>query len=257
MIERLSLYWRIFATGLSFLVFGVGGLVLRILVFPLLNFLVWSGELRIAVARSVIRWVFRVYIELMRTLGLLHYEIQGLEKLNRGGLLILANHPTLIDTIFLMAFVKRADCIVKADLWSNPFTRGPVRAAGYIKNQGGTRLVADCIASLRAGNNLIIFPEGTRTSVDSAISMKRGAANIAVRGLHNMTPVLIRCEPATLAKGQKWWRVPSRSVRFEIEVYEDIVVQGFIDNSASEMMAARHLTNYLQQYFMGKYHSHA
>ena len=34
-----------------------------------------------------------------------------------------------------MAFVENADCIVKAGLWGNPFTRGPVNAAAYIKNK--------------------------------------------------------------------------------------------------------------------------
>lgn len=48
--------------------------------------------------------------------------------LERQGLLILANHPTLIDTVFLMAFVKHADCIVNNNLWRNPFTGGPVRS---------------------------------------------------------------------------------------------------------------------------------
>src|SRR5450830_631977 len=131
-VSRLSLYWRVLATGLSFVVFGVGGLLLRIVVFPLLNLMVRQPERRIAAARRVIRLAFRAYVDLMRALGVLRYEIHGLEKLERGGLLILANHPTLIDTVFLMAFVKNADCSVKGALWNNAFTRGPVRAAGYI-----------------------------------------------------------------------------------------------------------------------------
>jgi 1-acyl-sn-glycerol-3-phosphate acyltransferase len=163
LLARLSLYWRVFATGLSFAVFGIGGLLLRVVVFPLLNLMVRQPERRVAAARAVIRRAFRAYVDLMRALGVLRYEIRGLDKLERGGLLMLANHPTLIDTVFLMAFVKNADCIVKGALWNNPFTRGPVRAAGYINNEGGAALVDDCIASLERGNNLIVFPEGTRT----------------------------------------------------------------------------------------------
>lgn len=256
MSGRLNLYWRVVATGISFGVFGIGGLVLRLLVFPLLNLLVWRRERRVAWSRTVIRLAFRAYVELMRMLGVLRYEIRGQERLERGGLLILANHPTLIDTVFLMAFVKNADCIVKADLWNNPFTRGPVRAAGYINNAGGADLVDDCIASLRRGNNLIVFPEGTRTPLDGAISMKRGAANIAVRGARDMTPVLIRCRPATLGKGEKWWRVPPRRVQFEIEVQEDLAIGQFA-GAVSDVIAARQLTDFLQDYFTGKCQGHA
>jgi 1-acyl-sn-glycerol-3-phosphate acyltransferase len=253
---RVNLYWRVFATGLSFSLFGVGGLALRLLVFPLLNLMVWQGERRVAWSRAVIRLAFRAYVELMRILGVLRYEIRGLERLERGGLLILSNHPTLIDTVFLMAFVKNADCIVKGDLWNNPFTRGPVRAAGYINNASGADLVDDCIASLRRGNNLIVFPEGTRTPCDGVISMKRGAANIAVRGARDMTPVLIRCVPATLGKGEKWWRVPPCRVLFEIEVQEDLAIRQFA-GGVSDVIAARQLTDFLQVYFSRKCQRHA
>jgi len=242
--------WRIFATGLSFVLFGVGGLLQRIVIFPLLGLLIRNKAQRVTAARGIIRSTFQGFVAVMHGLGVLRYEIIGAEKLERGGLLILANHPTLIDTVFLMAIVKRADCIVKSGLWNNPFTRGPVQAAGYINNDQGAGLVDDCIASLCAGNNLIIFPEGTRTPANGDIVLRRGAANIAVRGQHDVTPVVIHCEPATLGKGEKWWQVPSRQVHFRIEVREDIKIGHFLADGASEVMAARHLTQYLQNYFI-------
>jgi 1-acyl-sn-glycerol-3-phosphate acyltransferase len=257
MLDRISLYWRMFATGLSFLTFGVGGLLLRVAVFPLLDLIVWQPQKRITLARSVIRIAFRIFVSLMQMLGVLRYEIVGLQRLQRSGLLILANHPTLIDTVFLMAFVKHADCIVKGRLWENPFTRGPVQAAGYINNGTGVDLIANCIASLQNGNNLIIFPEGTRTPGDGAITLKRGAANIAVRGARDITPVLIRCKPLTLGKGEKWWRVPPCIVRFHIEVREDIGIDSFITGAPNEAIAARHLTDYLQNYFTEEVQRHA
>jgi 1-acyl-sn-glycerol-3-phosphate acyltransferase len=257
MLDRISRCWRVFATGLSFAAFGIGGLLLRVVVFPLLNLLVWKRERRIARARAVIRMTFRCFVGFMQMLGVLRYEIIGRQRLERDGLLILANHPTLIDTVFLMAFVKRADCIVKGGLWNNPFTRGPVQAAGYINNDQGVDLVKDCIASLQNGNNLIIFPEGTRTPSGGAIQLRRGAANIAVRGRRDVTPVLINCEPMTLGKGEKWWRVPSRFVRFRIEVCEDIKIDRFIADDTTEVMAARHLTHYLQTYFTEGKQQHA
>lgn len=257
MFDRIGRYWRVLATGLSFFTFGVGGLLLRVLLFPLLHLLVWQPQRRVVLARVVIRMVFRGFVGLMQGLGVLRYEIIGRERLARTGLLILANHPTLIDTVFLMAFVKQADCIVKSGLWNNPFTRGPVRAAGYINNDQGMDLLGDCISSLQEGNNLIVFPEGTRTPNCGMISLKRGAANIAVRGARDVTPVLIRCDPMTLGKGEKWWRVPARYAHFRIEVLDDIPIENFIAGGASEVMAARHLTDYLQDYFTKENQRHA
>lgn len=252
----LNRYWRIIGTGLSFAVFGLGGIILGLIVFPVINLLARDRQRRINNARTVIRYAFRVYIDMMQAIGVLRYEVRGLEKLERGGLLILANHPTLLDTVFLMAFVKNADCIVKGALWNNPFTRGPVRGAGYINNEGGAELVDDCIASLERGNNLIIFPEGTRTPKNGVISMKRGAANVAVRGARDITPVLLRCDPPTLHKGEKWWRVPPRRFVMQIEVQDDLAVAQFTDG-ATDVMAARQLTEFLQNHFAGKCQSHA
>jgi 1-acyl-sn-glycerol-3-phosphate acyltransferase len=249
MLELAGRWWRVFATGLSFTVFGAGGLLLRVLVFPLLQLLVRAPAARTAAARAVIGWTFRAFVGLMRGLGVLRYEIIGLEKLDRRGLLILANHPTLIDTVFLMAFVKGADCIVKSQLQRNPFTSGPVRAAAYISNEHGAGLIEDCVGSVRAGNNLIVFPEGTRTPASGEISLKRGAANIAVRGACTVTPVVISCRPLTLGKGGKWWRVPVRRAHFRIEVKDDIDIARFTGAGTTNVMAARHLTDHLQLFF--------
>ena len=237
---------RVFGTGVGFVAVGVGG----VFIFPLLNVFIRRRGARTALARDVIGFAFHCIVRTMRAMGVFLYDVKGLEKLNRHGLLILANHPTLIDIIFLMAFVKRADCIVKSALWRNPFTHCTVRAAAYIRNDDdGTHLVEDCVAVVGRGSNLIIFPEGTRTTADGAIRLKRGAANIAVRALRNVTPVLIRCTPTMLGKGTQWWRLPARPSYFDIEVKDDIDIRPFVHGAPNEGIAARRLTEYLQAYF--------
>jgi 1-acyl-sn-glycerol-3-phosphate acyltransferase len=249
MAERIDLYWRVCATGLCFSSFGIGGLLLRVLVFPLLRLAVWHEQRRAAFARWLIHHAFRFFVGLMCRLGVISYEVRGRHKLRRRGLLILANHPTLIDVVFLMSFIKHADCIVKAALAGNPFTRGPVRAAGFVCNDSGPGMVHDCIASLHAGNNLIVFPEGTRTPRDGAARLQRGAANVAVRGGIAVTPVRIRVTPPTLGKGEKWYRVPARRAHFIFDVGDDIDVRRFTEPGGSEAIAARRLTEHLAEHF--------
>lgn len=247
MLNAVYRYWRIFGTGLSFLAVGIGG----IFVFPVLNVVIWKQQRRKVLARNLIRLTFRGIARSMCAFGVFQYETTGLQRLERRGLLILANHPTLIDIVFLMAFVPQADCIVKARLWRNPFTRATVRAAGYIRNDDdGIRVIDDCIASLRDGGNLIIFPEGTRTTASGSINLKRGAAHIAVRAKCSVTPVLIRCAPPMLVKGKEWWRLPDCSSRFNIDVKEDLDILPFISGVDSEVLAARRLTTYLKRYFI-------
>jgi 1-acyl-sn-glycerol-3-phosphate acyltransferase len=238
--------WRILATGLCFSAFGLGGLVLRLVVFPLFVLVVRRPERRSALARATIRRLFRLFVGMMCAVGVCSLEVHGRERLNRRGLLILANHPSLIDVVFLMSLVEHADCIVKGALERNPFTRGPVRAAGWVCNDSGPELIDDCVASLRAGSNLIIFPEGTRTPAGQAIGrLQRGAANLAVRGGFVVTPVRIHSAPRMLAKGVPWWRVPPRKGHFRIEIGEDIAVDHLLADAGAQALAARRLNDEL------------
>src|SRR5262249_41444110 len=170
MLERAVHIWGVFGAGVSFSLVGAAG----VLIFPVLNLLIWHRGWRRDVARQTIWLSFRCLVEIMRRLRVIRVDITGVERLQRCGLLILANHPTLIDVVLLMAFVKRADCIIKRGVWRNPFTHATVRAAEYIRNDSGPELVEKCIRSIKDGNNLIIFPEGTRTPGNGTVRLKRG-----------------------------------------------------------------------------------
>lgn len=251
--QRLNHAWRVVATGLSFAAFGAGGLLLGGLVLPLLLRVVRAPERRQRLGRRLVQRAFAGHVALMHRLGVLTYEIEGRERLARDGLLVLANHPTLIDVVFLISLLPNADCVVKRAVACNPFMRGPVRAAGYVSNDDGAGLVDDCIAAVKAGGNLVIFPEGTRTVPGQPPRLQRGAANIAVRGRLDITPVTITCTPSTLAKGQKWYRVPSRRFHVRVQVGQDIPIAPFLttagDAPRGDALAARRLTEHLTRYF--------
>ncbi|EJE52269.1 1-acyl-sn-glycerol-3-phosphate acyltransferase [Acidovorax sp. CF316] len=252
MLEVINRAWRIVATGFCFSVFGLGGLVLRCVVCPVFTLVVRDPARQQQLSQAAIHHCFRWFVGLMNFVGVISYEVHGRERLQRRGLLILANHPSLIDVVFLISFVRHADCIVKAALAHNPFMRGPIRAAGFITNGDGAGLLEDCVRSLKGGNNLIIFPEGTRTPVQGANRLQRGAAHVAVRGRIDITPVHIHSSLPMLTKGTPWWKVPARKPHFTIEVRPDIAVEEFCDSAASDTLAARHVTEHLSvQLFKG------
>ncbi|NDP60200.1 MAG: 1-acyl-sn-glycerol-3-phosphate acyltransferase, partial [Oxalobacteraceae bacterium] len=89
MPDRPGKFWRVLATGFCFATFGIGGLLLRVLVFPLLDLFVRRPRQRVRLARAVIRLAFRGFIGLMQGVGVLRYEVIGVERLARDGLLIL------------------------------------------------------------------------------------------------------------------------------------------------------------------------
>ncbi len=248
MLESIDRSWRVAATGFCFSTFGLGGLALRMVAFPLLRLAVWQRRRRSEMARDMIRGCFVAFVRLMCLVGVMTLEVRGAERLRRRGLLVLANHPTLIDVVILMSLTRNADCVVKASLVRNPFTRGPVETAGFICNDNGPGIVDDAIASLKGGSNLIIFPEGTRTKPKQPLHLQRGAANIAVRGAIDITPVVIRCDIPWLTKDTAWHRVPLRRANVVVEVQDDIRIAPFVAEQ-NPALAARHLTDHLADYF--------
>ncbi len=244
----LNYAWRLIITGFSFLLFGIGGTILSIALLPVSYLAPISNDRKLAVVRSAISRTFGVYILFLRMSGLLSYEILGGEKLKPRGQLIVANHPSLLDVVFLISLIKQTDCVVKANLWRTPLTRGSVSMAKYISNES-KQLIQDCVESLEKGNSLLIFPEGTRTQPGTLLRFHRGVANVALMAKKDITPVTIRCEPATLLKNQKWYHIPKQPPHYIIQVLPDIAVEPYLKMEAMQSQKARRLNQDLMSFF--------
>lgn len=229
--------------------FGVGALVVALGVFPLMRWLPGDSERR---AQWLVHLAFRGWIRFATLIGLFRVHWQGRERLpSCGPAIVVANHPTLIDVVLLMASLPQADCVVKGAAWRNPFLRWVVAGAGYIRNDGGATLIDSCVLRVRQGRCLVLFPEGTRSPARSLGALQRGAAHVALRAAAPMIPVTITCEPPTLMKGQPWYCVPDRIVAFTIAVAEPIWPASLRDANASEALAARQVMDEMQRIYEG------
>ena len=239
--------WRVVATALAYSLFGIGGVLLPIILAPFLYLTVRDPLQRQVRARWVVSFLFKAFIKCVRLLGILRWTVVRPELLSRPGLLVIANHPTLLDVVFLIAFIPNATCIVKSVLRNNPAMRGFVRMTGYIANDKGVSMIAAASDAMSAGSTLIVFPEGTRSVDGRPIQLQRGAANIAVRSGVNITPVIINCLPPTLSKEHKWYYVPRRTFEMTFSVGDDIRVDDYCADFPSR--SSRELTEYLENYF--------
>lgn len=245
--STLNHAWRWLATALSFLTFGIGGLCMRYLVFPLINLLERDDNERKQRAQRFIHNTFRFYIAFMKGMGVLDYQIEDRHKL-QGARLLLANHPSLLDVVFLIAMIPNANCVVKGRLLRNPVMWGPLKAAGYIINDGTEDVIEQANQAFARGETLIVFPEGTRTTPHQPLTLKRGAAQIAVRTAVDITPMLIQCHPTTLTKQDRWYQVPQHKIHFWFKILDQIAISPYVEQE-SPSLAARALTRDLTDFF--------
>jgi 1-acyl-sn-glycerol-3-phosphate acyltransferase len=250
-LNRLNYYWRLFSTGWSFAVFGVGALLITLTLFPALHLLSFDRRRANQRCQRVVHLAFKSFIWMMKSLGILTYEIIGAENLrSENGTLIIANHPTLLDVVFIISLLPNIVCVVKKAAWSNPFLAGVMWSTGYIQNDEPMRLIANCVQCIEQGNNLLIFPEATRTVPCQPMRLKRGAASVIVESQSFFTPLIITCKPSTLSKAEKWFNIPSRKMHFKITVGDKIDPQPLFVENGSLSKSNRRVNEAIRKLFL-------
>jgi 1-acyl-sn-glycerol-3-phosphate acyltransferase len=178
------------------LIFWMGSAVfslLAILFFPL------AGKPSVRrQARRILRRLFRFWMGYLSVTCGVRFELVSPKRFQEiRGTVVVANHPTLMDALYLLGLVPDAVCIIKKSLQRN-LLLGPIaRLCGFIANEAGPDLVREAGAALSEGCNLIIFPEGTR-SRGSLRPFKPGFALIATRFKAPVQTVHLSCEPPFL-----------------------------------------------------------
>lgn len=150
------------------------------------------------------RFFVVVYYVLGVILRVLHpTTIEGLEKLPESGVLLCPNHSSNWDPVLLgtrLPVNYRLHAMAKEELFRNPILSWIIRKLGaFPVSRGSTDIqaVKTAIQTIKSGDNLLIFPEGTviRNGIGAADGLpahaKSGAAVIGVRTGAIMVPVFM------------------------------------------------------------------
>lgn len=232
-----------------FIVFGIWSALMSALAVPIYSIAVHDPARRAKGVRRMIRSAMRTYIGGLRALRLIELEVSGLERAASPGALIVANHPSLLDAPILLAYLDDAIVVAKQALRANPFLSASIRGADYVVNDDAVALIDACRARIDAGQALLLFPECTRTALDGAVRLRRGAAQIAVRSGCPVVPVTIVFSEPLLTKQSRWWLAPRRRPRVRVIAHAPIASAPFVHASESVSIAARRLTAHLQDFY--------
>ena len=210
---------------LGLLYWGVFGGLLTLIGGPL--HLILPRQRGERLGRLSLHHLFRWFVTLLRIADLVRADTSALESLGKSGKPFIAapNHIALWDAVFIVARLPHAVCIMKKSILRNPVLGGGARLAGYIANDGNTRMIRNAAESLEGGGQLLLFPEGTRTKPAARWinPLKGGCAIIALRAQVPVYPIFMRSNTRFLEKGWPLWKRPVFPIHIRIDVGEPLV----------------------------------
>jgi len=212
---------RLLLAFFSFFQFFTAGVLLGVVFFPLVRLFVWSRARYRRLASRFLGFIYPSFLFWMKVAGLISYERVPLPDFvpREGAFVLVSNHPTLIDVVFLLGWVPRITTTVKAS-WLRSWLAGPLmRAADYVPGPGvkgdgdGTPALDRMVAKLEEGRPLIVFPEGTRSPTYGLRRFRRGAFEAALRAHVPVLLVYVDARPPGLNKERF---VPEQPIHFEL-----------------------------------------
>jgi len=219
-----------------------------LLVFGLMC-LIWSGTagllshlLSRGRGRVLGRWVtsygFRCYLQLLALTGVFRFDLRALDSLRGAGPLIIApNHPSLLDAVMVLSRLPNVACVMKAELINNPIYGASARFAGYIPTDEFIGGVTEAVEDLRAGGQLLLFPEGTRTTHRPVNPLKGGAPLVSKRCGVPIQTVLIETTSSFLSKGWALHRIPPVPVCYRVRLGRRFMPRDNLRETIAELEA--------------------
>lgn len=144
--------------------FGIGAMFLAIVVFPFIRlFSKRKGDDFGIDARLYVSHTFRNFLGWLSISQVCKRKVDDLEAYkNIHSKIIIANHPSLLDFVYIMSLVPNSTCIVRGNLTKTPLA-GVIKQAYITNTTTFEDMCAECKKLTDKGCNVIIFPEGTRS----------------------------------------------------------------------------------------------
>ncbi|MDR7543574.1 MAG: lysophospholipid acyltransferase family protein [Armatimonadota bacterium] len=147
--------------------------------------LLWTANtLLLRVARACLRALFRL---------LFRFRIEGAEHYPAGPAVIVANHPSALDPLFIaVALPERVVFVAAAEYLGMPLVGWAMRAYGCIPVRRGevdAAAVRAALDALAGGLKVGLFPEGHVSPTPAPL--RRGAGLIAARAGVSLLPVAV------------------------------------------------------------------
>jgi 1-acyl-sn-glycerol-3-phosphate acyltransferase len=177
------------------LLFYIGYMPSMVLFATLTGTIGWLLPFRLRMEMGTLWNAFIVYFWLPLVTGH-RAQIEGSENIPEQPVVVMANHQSEWETLSLIRIFRPTSVVLKKSLLSIPFFGWGLRAVRPIPidrsnpREAIRQISKTGILRLRQGNNVLIFPEGTRLPPGKIGSYKRAAAKLAIEAGVPVVPVV-------------------------------------------------------------------
>ena len=237
MMRFLDIALRIPLTGVMFVFFGLVSALLSWIILPLARLREKSRLAKDQLSQRIVCKALNIFHFFLTFFRLVRYKPWSHAlPIPDGPVVVVANHPTLVDVTAITATYPNLTVVVKKALFLSPAVGGLLRACRHIPSSSGGALAGaavfeDMVQRIQEGMSVLVFPEGTRSPAKSLRPFSRGAFEVAARTGATVVPLFLTCDPPTLMKGQKWYEVPERTAELRITPLTPIDPSGWNGDS--------------------------
>ena len=137
--------------------------------------------------RSIVRFFMKLIADI---------EVNGIEKLPEGNVIVAANHLGRLDTAALLCILDREDIIMPvAEKYKDHPLYGAIgRAANAVwlnRFEADYSAFRQILERMKQGGLLVIAPEGTRSKTEALQEAKMGVAFLASKSGYPIMPVAV------------------------------------------------------------------
>ena len=127
-------------------------------------------------------------------------------------------HPSLLDAVMIISRLPNVACVMKTELMNNVFLGAGARLARYIRNIPVRRMVRRAVDDFACGSQLLLFPEGTRTTQSPLNPFKGSLGLIADHACVPVQTVFIETDSPYLGKGWPLFRKPPLPIHYRVRL---------------------------------------
>jgi 1-acyl-sn-glycerol-3-phosphate acyltransferase len=204
--------WRSGLVAIMYFGFGLFGLILSYVRLPLALRGIEDPEQRIRASTELLRRWTRSFLRWMERFDLIRFHDPEIPAILESGkpAVVVANHPSFVDVLFLVAVIPDIAYVAKAAWFRSPLIGPILRSCDHIPGPAGQTpadgaiVLEHILNRLQRGRPVLIFPEGTRSPLRDVHPFQRGAFEAAMRSGVPVVPFVLSFEPSILRKDQAW-----------------------------------------------------